>query len=293
MERHRAGDRRGPHESVVNRGTPAVEREVMSSMASFRFVEENLRHSLALYACVKECGEARDIDGVSIVSSGVDFSMFNPALLSAPVFGERSELERRLHIPAAHFTRRGLRWSYWLCTDMVDRPLRRWVEHVFDRGGLRQVSSAPGMIADGIKTSRRALPDLAFRRVCDAATRNDFSTVTALGFGLPRTATREIYNSERFWNGRFYGFVGYSDGVPVTTAATMVAAGSIGLYSVATLPARRGRGYAEAAVRHAIEEARARTGLTRTVLQSTPSGFPLYERMGFRHVTDFFVYVSD
>lgn len=63
----------------------------------------------------------------------------------------------------------------------------------------------------------------------------------------------------------------------------------IGLYSVATLPDYRRLGYAEAIMRQVIEQA----GVPRTVLQSTRSGLSLYERMGYRMVTNFNVYIAD
>ena len=59
--------------------------------------------------------------------------------------------------------------------------------------------------------------------------------------------------------------------------------------SVATLPAFRRLGYAEAIMRQVIEEAAA----AGTVLQSTRSGLSLYERMGYRMVTNFNVYIAD
>jgi ribosomal protein S18 acetylase RimI-like enzyme len=54
-----------------------------------------------------------------------------------------------------------------------------------------------------------------------------------------------------------------------------------GIYSVGTLPEFRGRGFGVAVTRAAIEEAR-RRGYRLCVLQSSPKGYPLYRRLGFR-----------
>jgi ribosomal protein S18 acetylase RimI-like enzyme len=86
--------------------------------------------------------------------------------------------------------------------------------------------------------------------------------------------------------------VGYRDDVPVATAASVVSDGVIGIYNVATIPERRGCGYAEAVTRHAIDIACAETGIHRIVIQSTTQGLPLYERMGFRAVTRILAYNS-
>jgi len=43
-------------------------------------------------------------------------------------------------------------------------------------------------------------------------------------------------------------------------------------------------------MRRAIEDAQREHGVTRTILQSTPAGLRLYERMGFRTITRVSVY---
>jgi ribosomal protein S18 acetylase RimI-like enzyme len=79
----------------------------------------------------------------------------------------------------------------------------------------------------------------------------------------------------------------------VTTAATTITDDAIGLYSVATMPQHRRSGYAETIMRQVIDEAYRNRGVHRTVLQSTSSGLALYERMGYRIITNFDVYIAD
>ena len=79
---------------------------------------------------------------------------------------------------------------------------------------------------------------------------------------------------------------------PLTTSATVTAAGVVGLYSVGTLAEFRRQGYAEATLRHALEQSCRRSGLERTILQSTPGGLSLYQRLGYRVVTRFTVYIA-
>jgi hypothetical protein len=45
-------------------------------------------------------------------------------------------------------------------------------------------------------------------------------------------------------------------------------------------------------MRHAVAEAQRRHGIEQTILQSTPAGHRLYERIGFRAVTSVAVYAS-
>jgi ribosomal protein S18 acetylase RimI-like enzyme len=82
------------------------------------------------------------------------------------------------------------------------------------------------------------------------------------------------------------------DGEPVSTAATVVASDAVGVYNVATVPGRQRCGFGEAVMRYALDRARERHGIERTVLQSTPQGFALYQRMGYDVVTRVAVYTS-
>jgi len=66
----------------------------------------------------------------------------------------------------------------------------------------------------------------------------------------------------------------------------------MGVYNVATLPGHQKRGYGEAVMRHALAEVRRERGMEPVILQSTPAGLKLYERMGFRTVARVAVYSS-
>ena len=82
-------------------------------------------------------------------------------------------------------------------------------------------------------------------------------------------------------------------GGPITTTAVIVAAGVIGFYSVATLADYRHFGYAEATMRKIYDQVKQESGIEHTVLQATRSGYGLYERMGYRRITNFSVYVTN
>lgn len=73
------------------------------------------------------------------------------------------------------------------------------------------------------------------------------------------------------------------DGAPCAAATVLHARHSGGIYHVATLPAYRGRGIGKAITRVAMQAAR-RAGHRQAVLFATPSGFPLYQHLGFETV---------
>jgi len=109
--------------------------------------------------------------------------------------------------------------------------------------------------AEGLAPAVRALPTLEFRRVCDAATRADFSYLMTVSFGLPPPVAREIYESEGTWSGGLTGWLGYCGNVAVTSAATLSTDAAVGVYAVGTPPTHRRKGFAEAIVRQALAEA--------------------------------------
>ena len=78
----------------------------------------------------------------------------------------------------------------------------------------------------------------------------------------------------------------------VTTVAVVVAADSIGIYSVSTLSPYRRKGYAESLMRQVIGQYTRQTGIERAVLQATRAGFDMYRKMGFRPVSHFTVYMT-
>jgi ribosomal protein S18 acetylase RimI-like enzyme len=60
---------------------------------------------------------------------------------------------------------------------------------------------------------------------------------------------------------------------------------------MATLPKHRGRGYAEALLRHMDAFMRQRYGVRESVLHATEMGKPVYERVDFRVVDEYAAYL--
>jgi ribosomal protein S18 acetylase RimI-like enzyme len=258
----------------------------------FQNVEQNLRYSFRALAVDRPEGDVREIGGVSIASAGTSFQMFNAAFLSCPV-GSAEELEQRIATARVHFRARGLTWSFWVCEDLLPAKVRKRQERMFEGAGLHLTVQLPGMLAERLLPPRRALPEIEIRRVADESTRVAFCDIGCICFHVPLNWFREIFLRRQLWDGDFVGYVGYWNGEPVATAATVVAAGAVGVYNVATLPAHRRRGHGEAVVRYAIEQARQQSGCERTILQATQYGLALYLSMGYKTVTTVRVYASD
>jgi ribosomal protein S18 acetylase RimI-like enzyme len=259
-------------------------------MTAFLAIDENLRAAMKFFGTATGSGDVADLGGSIAIFSGLDYGVFNIGLLTRRV--AEGELESRLHELGLFFRERTLRWSMWVCEDQLDSPVRRRERQIFANYGMRPISQPPGMLAPELLPPAYALPKLEIRRVADPSTRLAFTELTSLCFEIPYTVAHAVYSREAAWNGDYQGFVGYVDGRAVCIIALVEAADVIGVYSLATAPGLRRRGYAEALLRTAVGQISERTGSQRVTLQSTEAGYALYKRMGFRDVTRFTVYLT-
>jgi ribosomal protein S18 acetylase RimI-like enzyme len=248
----------------------------------------NLAASLAFYGPVEQRA------GLRLITSRVSFSVFNIALLDAevpdPFHPAVCELDRRLETAGEHYSARNREWSVWVCEHLLGQQTSRRLMKICEAHGLNCIAESPGMEADDFPPRRRALPELVYRLASDRATRRDFAHIVTACFHIPATISAIIYEHDEPWQTPLDIWLGYRDGQAVTSAAVIPAAGGLGIYSVATLPAWRGRGYAEAVMRHAVEDQRAKGVAGPLVLQSSPAGLDLYRKLGFRRVTRYFVF---
>jgi len=257
-------------------------------VVTYPSIAGNLRESFRVIAASRRAGELREMHGVSIASAGSTFQMFNAAFLSEPVESP-AELSQRILLATVHFQARGLEWAYWVCEDFIAPASRRRSRQMFEKHGLRHSVDLPGMVADHLDPPVRPLPSVDVRRVRNGATREAFCSIGSLCFHVPLPWFREVFDSESVWDG-FAGYVGYLDGEPVSTTAIVMGCGAIGVYNVATIPERQRQGFGEAVMRYAVADAERAHGASHVILQSTPAGYHLYERMGFREVTRVAVY---
>lgn len=76
-------------------------------------------------------------------------------------------------------------------------------------------------------------------------------------------------------------FVGMVDGIPTTCVRLFLANGVAGIYHVATIPSARGKGYGTEITIAALEAAK-NLDYKLAILASSPAGYNVYYRLGFR-----------
>jgi GNAT superfamily N-acetyltransferase len=261
-------------------------------MRDFQIVDANLRAALRFFGDATGGGENHPLDGALAIYSGLDYGVFNIAMLAgSPPDGIDGFTERLAHC-ARYFAPRTMRWSFWLCEDSLDFSTRRRASSLLMDRDLRPISQAPGMLAEALASPLRPLPKVECVPVADRNTRQAFSALTAVSFDIPMGIAKRVYEPERAWFGDYRGFVGLVGGAPVAIIAIVATPEALGVYSLSTLPECRRRGYGEALLRAAVASEQARTGIKRIVLQSTDAGYSLYRRLGFSEVAKFSVYLT-
>lgn len=261
-------------------------------MREFLKVEENLRCAMRFFGEATRQGEVRTLDRIVAMYSGLEYGVFNISLLTRAAGANDGGLDAALAEAARYFKQHTKRWSFWLCEDLLDAATRRKARQICHDFGLRPISYPPGMIATKLLPPARPLPRIECRAVTDAKMRCAFAEITSICFEIPPGIATAVYGPEGAWNGAYRGFVGMVEGKAVAIAAIVEAAGALGIYSVATVPAYRRQGYGEALLRAAAAASRSKSSAEPYILQSTEAGHALYRRMGFRDVAKFTVYLT-
>src|SRR6185437_854149 len=196
-------------------------------MTGFQAMEANLRQSFRVLAQGRPQADLAELDGVTIASLGAAFQMFNAAFLSREVSGI-DDLAARLQAAREVFEARRMPWSFWVCDEWLPRPVRRDLIGACERLGMRAVTEMPGMVADSLRDTARfsllprpAAPEVEIRRADNVRTMDDFRAVGSVCFHVPPAWFAEVFDNT-ILSRDFRCWVGYQEGRPVATAATVV-----------------------------------------------------------------------
>lgn len=263
--------------------------------------DENFRE---MYRCLARGSETGMVvertGGACLVATGVPVALFNPAFPPPEIAFHAGRLAAFLNGARAFYQRRALAWSVVLPGDSGGQqpsPAPTPSPRTLIAAGLRPVDALP-LFAHA--TEREALaanawpparPDLEVRPARREAEIADHRALLEAAFGITERWSRRVLPPAPV-SPLFTLYVAYQSGVPVGAAALCEAAGVAGVYNVATHPLQRRQGVAATLMRHVLTEARAR-GLGIAVLQASPAGVPLYQRLGWQQLGDYAVYVHD
>ena len=194
-------------------------------------------------------------------------------------------------VQAAH-ARASVPGSWWLGPGTTPGTLPQALE----RHGYSSSETIPAMTLELDQLSPLQLPpgvELSWVNGRDQMRATQ--RMIGIGFGMPPALAHEMAESLAAIgedpSSPARVVVASLDGTPVSSAMAVTVGDVAGVYSVATLPEARGKGLGMAITLAVLHDARDR-GARHGVLESSDMGFPIYTRMGFRHVGDFRVFVS-
>jgi ribosomal protein S18 acetylase RimI-like enzyme len=113
--------------------------------------------------------------------------------------------------------------------------------------------------------------------------------VGAVGFGISAELVASVYSLEVAALDGLRYYLARVDGRDVATAAGFTLGGATAIFSVATPPEHRGKGYGSAVTAHAVRDGFA-AGAQFATLQSSAMGESVYRRLGFREFERYVLY---
>lgn len=224
--------------------------------------------------------ELVEVDGLLVAISNLPA----PELNSAYVMREPAETASALAAAEAELSKRGMSFG-------MDLEARRHpsVDAAVRAGGLERIVVRPAMAARVQELEPALLPEgVTIRPIETSLDASALARVDAEAFD------GDLEISERFYAAGVVdvegcrAFVAWDGEVPVGTGVAYEHAGSVGIYGVSVVPAARRRGIGAAVT---VVCARAFPDADLAWLQASEMGLGMYERLGFRRVTDWEVWV--
>jgi ribosomal protein S18 acetylase RimI-like enzyme len=216
---------------------------------------------------------------MEIALAGIAVPLFNLAFPKSKMGLKRDEIERLRGEFGKILASRGVPGLMFLRTAQVENS-----------SGIQAMFRMPGMVAGELLPPSRALGEFVIREVVGAAMAEEIARLNVVSHEMELKDVAELTCAE-LWGGPNHAFLLYEDGMAVAGGSASFVEGVSYIGWMATLPEYRGRGFAEALLRHMDVFMRRRYGVKETVLHATELGRPLYERMGFRAVDEFAAYL--
>lgn len=252
-------------------------------------VQENVVATFAFAGTHMAGGRVERFDGVTLVTTGLPLLLFNQVLVNDGhgVDATRASIEAAVGL----FRGLGKRFVVTLRGGQ-DEP---YYDTVADLG-LRALPDSPwmpGMAMHPLPTPGGApLPaGHEIRVVADAAGLADHAHVLAEGFGMPLEWATAFALESSAAEPSVTFYVGYQDGEPVTSGLGVRTGRTIGVYNIATVEAARRRGLGAAMTQRAMDDG-AVAGCDVAILQASDMGLPVYLRLGFQTVVEYYGYTE-
>ena len=234
-------------------------------------------------------GYTREVaEGVEYIFSGLPVAFFNVALLTGKDLSSDA-LKAHGDDACTWASGRDVPWLFVVTQEAVASGID--AAAALDRSGLAPMMPLTGMLAQRIAPASRVPQGLDLTVPTEDAGCAALVDLNSAAYGMDLGATKSVIGTRSFWK-EHVPVVGRTAGTPASGAAVMMVDGHRYVALVATDPAHQRRGYAEAAMRHALEVAAEQHGDLPSFLHATEAGRPIYERMGFAAVTTHTIFIE-
>jgi GNAT superfamily N-acetyltransferase len=218
------------------------------------------------------------------VITDVPFSLCNSVVM--PRWGA-ADADERIDAILAAGRARGVPQLWWTGESCTPGDL---VERLEARGVVSDLEPMPAMVLDLAALPDAAAPPSGLRvePVIDAAGLAALAEPFGSAFSFPPDGLASVIAAFADFaasgtRDELHHWVGFEGRRPVASASVLVRDGVAGLYNVATMPGSRGRGYGTALSVAALRGGAA-AGAHTAILHASPSGLPIYQRLGFAAV---------
>jgi len=220
-------------------------------------------------------------EGIQFIFSGLPLSFFNLAMLTESDISSDT-LGTRAREACSWAAPRSVPWFFLITHERLAPGVD--AAATLDACGLSAVMPLTGMVTARTVGDAPKVPGLELTVPDDDRGCEAILDVNSLAYGMDLAAGKARLGSRAFWKDQF-PVVGMADGKPVSCAAVLMVDGHRYVALVATEPGQQRRGFADAAMRRALQNAAADHGETPTVLHASDAGRPVYERMGYASIS--------
>jgi len=243
--------------------------------------------SWRLMAAVAPKPSALSAPGFECIFAGVPVPFFNVALITDPRVSSAA-LTAHGRQACDFAADKDVPWLFIVTHETLDAGVDPAA--ALDGCGLAPAMRLTGMVASHLTPAARAAEGLQLVIPQDDALCAAAIDINSAAYAMDLAAAKPLMGPS-FWADHYLA-VGLAAGVPVCSAAVLMVEGFRYVVLVATLPDQQRRGFAEAAMRHALQAAVDVHGETPTVLHATEAGRPLYERMGYATISRHTVFME-
>jgi GNAT superfamily N-acetyltransferase len=231
---------------------------------------------------------AESAAGVEYIFTGLPIAFFNVAVLTSGELSARA-LDASARGAMQWAANKAAPWLFVVTHDTLAPGTD--AAAVLDACGFAPLLPLTGMIARRISPAPAVPSGLQLEVPEDDGGCCDIIDVNSAAYGMDLNASKPAFGRGSFWADHV-AVLGRAGGAPATSAAVMLSGGHRYVALVATQPTHQKRGFAEAAMRHALTEAAGKFGERPSFLHATDAGRPIYARMGYEKVASHTCFIA-